>query len=194
MQITAIVFLFLRSFFILLLLLLSIFLSGFIQPFPRLKIYQDQPDHYSFRYPKPWRSLPVATGVDVAFADPGSRVDHVSIVISRIDSNPNLLALGSAQEVAQTLLQTTVAPPGSNVEARLITATYRWQQEQAFLDMEFTVRLTSGPSAWRNRHHLISITTHQDHLLSLDASALEAHWPHLAALYAQVIQSFQILG
>lgn len=126
----------------------------------------------------------------VAYGPPGSTgEENVSIIAAPIQAGFRLEELGSAEEVGQRFLSTTIAPRGMGLEAQLLSATQR-QDEQGtvYYTIEYTVK-----SSKFYRHNLSVYGTRGGLLYTLNVQCPQDKFETEASLLRPITDSFKIL-
>ena len=147
----------------------------------------DPPPVSSTRSARPRRQT---SGPTVGFGPPGSSgEDNVSVVVAPVQKMYRLEDMGTPKEVAQQVLENTVAPPTSNKIARLIDAQKRRDSGTTYYTMEFVVERPGSFS----RHNVAVYGVLNGYLYTLNAQSKESSWnPEKAALYRKIAETFRI--
>ncbi|OKH38102.1 photosystem II oxygen evolving complex protein PsbP [[Phormidium ambiguum] IAM M-71] len=177
----------LKRIVVLLLVGLTITLSGCVSATGGLKSYIDTSEGYQFLYPNGWIQVQVSNGPDVVFHDLIEETENVSVVISPVASGKTLQDLGSPGEVGYKLSKSAIAPPGSGREAELINAEAREGGGKTYYLLEYAVKLPN-----KERHNLASVVINQGKLYTFNASTTEKRWQKIKNQFQQVVDSFQV--
>jgi len=153
-----------------------------------LNSFQSPDGRYAFLYPTGWSRVQVSGGPQVVFHDLINSDETLSLVISQVDAEDDLNALGSAVAVGERLRRTAIAPEGSGRQATLVEAREREQQGHTFYDLEYSVHLSD-----RDRHELATVVVDRGRLYTFAASTNEVRWEKVKGLFDQVIRSFNLL-
>ncbi|CAL5226947.1 g9831 [Coccomyxa viridis] len=180
----------------------------------------DTQNGYEFRYPSRWLAdqqlyrraaerIEQRTGLDppsaarsrqkrrqvseptAAFGPPGSTgEENVSVIVAPIGQSFRLQDLGDASSAAQRFLSTTVAPEGSDKQARLLKASERLDESgELYYTCEFTVQ---SPKFFR--HNLSVYAVRNGLLYTLNGQCREERWEQLKDDMEVSARSFHILG
>lgn len=171
----------------LLLVGLTITLTGCVSATSGLKSYIDASEGYQFLYPNGWIQVQVSNGPDVVFHDLIEETENVSVVISPVASGKTLQDLGSPGEVGYKLSKSAIAPPESGREAELINAEAREGGGKTYYLLEYAVKLPN-----KERHNLASVVINQGKLYTFNASTTEKRWQKIKNQFQQVVDSFQV--
>jgi photosystem II oxygen-evolving enhancer protein 2 len=153
-----------------------------------LNSYQSPDGRYAFLYPTGWTRVQVSGGPQVVFHDLINSDETLSLVISPVDADDDLEALGSAVAVGERLRRTAIAPEGSGRDATLVEARERDEAGHTFYDLEYSVHLAD-----RDRHELATVVVDRGRLYTFAASTNEVRWSKVKGLFGEVIQSFTLL-
>ena len=93
-----------------LLVVLSLTLTGCVSKVTGLKSYVDTGDGYQFLYPNGWLPIAVSNGPDVVFRDLIQQTENVSVVISPVAKDKTLADLGTPTDVGYKLSKSAIAP------------------------------------------------------------------------------------
>lgn len=171
----------------LLLIVLTVALSGCVSATGGLKSYIDTSDGYQFLYPNGWIPVQVSSGPDVVFHDLIEDTENVSVVISQVASGKTLQELGSPGEVGYKLSKSAIAPTGSGREAELVNAEAREGSGKTYYLLEYAVKLPN-----QERHNLASVVISHGKLYTFNASTTEKRWKSVKNQFQQVVDSFQV--
>ncbi len=177
----------LKRFLALVLVVMSLSLSGCVSAVSGLKSYVDSVDGYQFLYPNGWVQTQVGKGLDVVFHDLIETTENLSVVINPISEKKSLADLGTPTDVGYRLGKTVIAPPGSDRQAELVTAESREMGDKTYYLLEYTVKLPT-----RERHNLASVAISRGKLFTFNASAPEARWPKVKETLQKVVESFSV--
>jgi len=172
---------------VVIIMLLSLTLSGCVSGVSGLKPYVDSTDGYQFLYPNGWIPVKVSNGPDIVFRDLIQETENVSVVVSPVASDKTLADLGSPSEVGQRLAQRVIAPPDSGREAELVAAASRQSGPKTYYNLEYSIKLGN-----RERHNLASVAVSRGKLYTLSVSAPEQRWPRVHDEFEKVINSFSV--
>lgn len=126
----------------------------------------------------------------VAYGPPGSTgEENVSIIAAPIQSGFRLQGLGSAEKAGQRFLSTTIAPPGSGLEAQLLSATERLdEQGTLYYTIEYTVK-----SPKFHRHNSSVYGIRGGLLYTLNVQCPQDKFEAEASVLRPITDSFNIL-
>ena len=153
-----------------------------------LNSFKSPDGRYAFLYPTGWTRGAVTGGPAGAFHDLINSDETVSLVVSDVDADDDLQALGSAVAVGERLRREVIAPDGSGRDAELVEARERESEGHVFYDLEYSVHLQD-----RDRHELATVVVDRGRLYTLATSTNEARWPKVKGLFESVISSFTLL-
>lgn len=171
------------------LVVLSLNLSGCVSAVNGMKSYLDDLDGYQFLYPNGWLPVKVSNGPDVVFHDLIETSENVSVVISPTPGKKTLTDLGTPTDVGYRLGKNVIAPPNSGREAELVNAESRQVGDKTYYTLEYTVRL---PNQQRERHNLASAVVSRGKLYTFNASTPESRWPKMENLMKLAVSSFTV--
>lgn len=172
-----------------LLVILTLAMSGCVSGVSGLKSYVDTSDGYQFLYPNGWVPVKVANGPDVVFRDLIEETENVSVVISPVESGKTLADLGSPGEVGYKLSKSAIAPPGSGRQAELVNAEAREGGGKTYYFLEYAVKLPN-----QERHNLATVVVNRGKLYTANVSSTEKRWEKVRNQFQQIIDSFQVLN
>lgn len=97
--------------------------------------------------------------------------------------------MGTAQQAAQSLLDTTIAPEGSGKQANLLSATSEARGALLYFTMEYTV----STARWA-RHNIavFVVGPSNDELYTFNAQASQAEWASLEERFRTMTTSFRL--
>ncbi|WP_019499526.1 photosystem II reaction center PsbP [Pseudanabaena sp. PCC 6802] len=170
------------------LMMLTIGLSGCVSSTNGLVPFVDSKDGYSFLYPNGWLQTSLKNGPDVIFHDIIEQAENVSVVISKLSSVKDLGEIGSASDVGLKVKQKVIAASGSGREAELINAELRDVNGKDYYLLEYAVRRATGEL----RHDLVNVTTNRGNLYTLSVSTSENRWPKVKDMFYKVATSFSV--
>ncbi len=168
----------------LVLVVLSISLSGCVATAVGLKSFVDTADGYEFLYPNGWVPVKVNTGPDVVFHDLIQETENVSVMINPVSGNKTLADLGTPTEVGYKLSKRI---PNSDREAELVNAEERTVGNTTYYILEYLVKLPN-----QVRHDLASVAVSHGKLYSLNTSTTSDRWDKLEQQFHQVVNSFTV--
>jgi photosystem II oxygen-evolving enhancer protein 2 len=181
----------LRSFTIVLVLVLSIVLSSCSTGVGSLKSYVNASKGYEFLYPNGWVPVEVrnaSEGVDIVFRDIIERSENLSVIISQIPENKDLKDLGTASEVGYRFLKTVNQNPDSDRVADLIRAESKQTDGQTYYLLEYEVELPDR----QKRHDLASVVTSNGKLFTFNLSTSATRWDTVKNTFEVVAKSFSV--
>jgi photosystem II oxygen-evolving enhancer protein 2 len=153
-----------------------------------LQSFQSPDGRYAFLYPTGWNRVQVSGGPQVVFHDLINSDETLSLVISEVTPESELMSLGSPVAVGETLRRNVIAPAGSGRAAELVQAEERQQGGRTFYDLEYAVHLQD-----RDRHELATVVVDRGRLYTFAASTNESRWTKVKDLFQQVVTSFNLL-
>ncbi|WP_250125464.1 photosystem II reaction center PsbP [Chroococcidiopsis sp. CCMEE 29] len=171
-----------------LLVVLSLSLTGCVSATSGLNGYVDSIDGYEFLYPNGWLQVKVSGGPDVVFHDLIETTENVSVVISSVPAGKTLAELGTPGEVGYKLGKSAIAPPDSGREAELVNAEKLESGGKTYYLLEYVVKLANQ----QERHNLASVAISRGKLFTFNASTPEKRWPKVHQVFEQVVKSFSI--
>lgn len=171
-----------------LLVILSLSLTGCVSPGAGLKSFVDSTDGYQFLYPNGWLPVKVSNGPDVVLHDLIETSENVSVVISPVPEGKTLAELGTPGEVGYKLGKNAIAPPDSGREAELVNAGTLESGGKKYYVLEYAVKLANQ----QERHNLASVAVSRGKLFTFNASAPEKRWPKVRQTFEQVVNSFSV--
>lgn len=169
-----------------LLVVLSLSLTGCVSKVVGLKSYVDTGDGYQFLYPNGWLPIAVANGPDVVFRDLIQQTENVSVVISPVTGNKTLADLGTPTDVGYKLSKNALATD-SGREAELVNAESRESRSKSYYLLEYAVKLPN-----QQRHNLASVAVSRGKLFTLNISTTEERWPKVKEAFEKVVKSFSV--
>jgi len=170
-----------------LLVVLSLSLTGCVSKVVGLKSYVDTGDGYQFLYPNGWLPIAVANGPDIVFRDLIQQTENVSVVISPVAGNKTLADLGTPTDVGYKLSKNAIAPADSGREAELLNAEARESRSKSYYLLEYAVKLPN-----QQRHNLASVAISRGKLFTLNISTTEERWPKVKESFEKVVKSFSV--
>ncbi|HSF73694.1 MULTISPECIES: photosystem II reaction center PsbP [unclassified Microcoleus] len=170
-----------------LLVVLSLTLTGCVSKVTGLKSYVDTGDGYQFLYPNGWLPIAVSNGPDVVFRDLIQQTENVSVVISPVAKDKTLADLGSPTDVGYKLSKSAIAPADSGREAELVNAEARESRSKSYYILEYAVKLPN-----QERHNLASVAVSRGKLFTLNVSTTEERWPKVKEAFEKVVKSFSV--
>lgn len=170
-----------------LLVVLSLTLTGCVAGAVGLKSYIDSNDGYQFLYPNGWIPYNTSNGPDVVFHDLIEQSENVSVVISPVESGKTLSDLGTPGEVGYKLSKSAIAPPGSGREAELVNAEAREGGAKTYYLLEYAIKLPN-----QLRHNLASVVVSRGKLYTFSASTTEKRWEKVKNQLQQIVDSFSV--
>ena len=177
-----------KQFVAILLVALTLSLSGCATVASGLKSYVDSTDGYEFLYPNGWLPVKVSSGPDVVLHDLIQTTENVSVVISPVAQGKTLAELGTPGEVGYKLSKSAIAPPDSGREAELVNAGTLESGGKKYYILEYEVKLPNQ----QERHNLASVAISRGKLFTFNASAPEKRWPKVRQVFEQVVNSFSV--
>lgn len=192
---------------VILLVVLSLSMTGCASATSGLKSYVDSTDGYQFLYPNGWLPIKVSSGPDVVFHDLIETSENVSVVISLVPEGKTLADLGTPGEVGyklsknalarsggfssqskRPLAPSPIAPPDSGRKTELVNAEVREKSAKTYYILEYAVKLPSQ----QKRHNIASVAVSHGKLFTFNASTPEKHWYKVRRLLEQVVNSFSV--
>lgn len=171
-----------------LLVVLSLSLSGCASAVSGLKSYVDSTDGYEFFYPNGWLPVKVLDGPDVVLHDLIETTENVSVVISPVPEGKTLAELGTPGEIGYKLGKSAIAPADSGREAELVAAGELQRLGKTYYLLEYAVKLPSG----QQRHNLASVAISRGKLFTFNASTPEQRWQKVHNVFEAVVKSFTV--
>ncbi|MEG3897560.1 MULTISPECIES: photosystem II reaction center PsbP [unclassified Microcoleus] len=177
-----------------LLVVLSLTLTGCVSKVTGLKSYVDTGDGYQFLYPNGWLPIAVSNGPDVVFRDLIQQTENVSVVISPVAGDKTLADLGTPTDVGYKLSKSALAKPSKRIaptdsgrEAELVNAEARESRSKNYYILEYAVKLPN-----QERHNLASVAISRGKLFTLNVSTTEERWPKVKEAFEKVVKSFSV--
>ncbi len=171
-----------------LLVVMSLTLTGCVSKVVGLKSHIDTGDGYQFLYPNGWLPIAVPNGPDVVFRDLIQQTENVSVVISPVSGDKTLADLGTPSEVGYKLSKNAIAPADSGREAELVNAEARESRSKNYYLLEYAVKLPNQ----QQRHNLASVAISRGKLFTLNISTTEERWPKVKEAFEKVVRSFSV--
>ncbi|MEG3938188.1 MULTISPECIES: photosystem II reaction center PsbP [unclassified Microcoleus] len=171
----------------LLLVVLSLTLTGCVSQVTGLKSHIDTGDGYQFLYPNGWLPIAVSNGPDVVFRDLIQQTENVSVVISPVAKGKTLADLGTPTEVGYKLSKNSLVSTDSGREAELISAEARESRSKSYYILEYAVKLPN-----QERHNLASVAVSRGKLFTINVSTTEERWPKVKEAFEKVVKSFSV--
>lgn len=123
----------------------------------------------------------------------GNGEDNISVVAAPIMPGFSITGLGDPSAAAQSFLDSTIAPPGSDKNALLLNSGSRKTKNGDIVYwFEFTVEKTTGSSRWK-RHNVAVIGSRDNALYTFNAQCSESRWEALKAKYLDAANSFNMI-
>ena len=170
-----------------LLVVISLTLTGCVSQVIGLKSHIDTGDGYQFLYPNGWLPIAVSNGPDVVFRDLIQQTENVSVVISPVAEGKTLADLGTPTEVGYKLSKNAIAPTDSGREAELVSAEARESRSKSYYILEYAVKLPN-----QERHNLASVAISRGKLFTINVSTTEERWPKVKEAFEKVVKSFSV--
>ncbi|XP_075668117.1 psbP-like protein 1, chloroplastic isoform X1 [Castanea sativa] len=145
----------------------------------------DKKDGYSFVYPFGWQEV-VVEGQDKVFKDVIEPLETVSVNVIPT-SKQDIRELGSAQEIAETLIKKVLAPPSQ--KTKLIEAAEHDVDGKAYYTFEF---IAKAPNY--TRHALSTVSIGNGKFYTLTTGANERRWEKMKDKLHMIIDSFQLFN
>ncbi len=171
-----------------LLVVLTLSLTGCASAVSGLKSYVDSIDGYEFLYPNGWLPVKVSDGPDVVLHDLIETTENVSVVISPVPEDKTLAELGTPGDVGYKLGKSAIAPPNSGREAELVSAGQIENQGNTYYLLEYEVKLPNQ----QQRHNLASVAVSRGKLFTFNASTPEQRWQKVQRVFEEVVKSFKV--
>jgi len=171
-----------------LLVVLTLSLTGCASAVSGLKSCVDSIDGYEFLYPNGWLPVKVSDGPDVVLHDLIETTENVSVVISPVPEDKTLAELGTPGDVGYKLGKSAIAPPNSGREAELVSAGQIENQGNTYYLLEYAVKLPNQ----QQRHNLASVAVSRGKLFTFNASTPEQRWQKVKRVFEEVVKSFKV--
>lgn len=171
-----------------LLVVLSLSLTGCASAASGLKSYVDSVDGYQFFYPNGWIPVQVSDGIDIVFHDLIETTENVSVAISPVPTGKTLAELGTPTEVGYKLGKKAIAPPDSGREAELVNASKLEAGGKIYYILEYAVKLPNQ----QQRHNLASVAVSRGKLFTFNASVPEQRWAKMQKVFKLIVNSFSV--
>lgn len=172
-----------------LLVVLSLSLTGCASVASGLKPYVDSIDGYEFLYPIGWLEVKVSGGgPDVVLHDLIEATENVSVVVSPVSQGKTLAELGTPTDVGYKLGKSAIAPPDSGREAELVSTGKLERNGNTYYLLEYAVKLPEG----QQRHNLASVAVSRGKLFTFNASTPEKRWSKVQRMLETVVKSFNV--
>jgi len=172
--------------FLLLMVVLSVALSGCVSANSGLLLYSDSKDGYHFLYPNGWQETRTVTktkGLDVLFHDIIEPSENVSVVIGKLETVKDLHEIGNASDVGLRIQQKIIMGKGE-----LLSANEKEVNGKTYYQLEYAVERSNGEL----RHDLVAVTTGRGKLYTLSVSARAGRWQKVKDLFHRVVDSFVV--
>ncbi|MEC4891697.1 MAG: photosystem II reaction center PsbP [Oscillatoria sp. PMC 1051.18] len=182
----------LKSFFVSVLIILSLCLYGCSTGVTGLQSYVDSVQGYEFLYPNGWVQVEVknsSEGVDAIFRDIVERTENLSVVISSIREGESLEDLGTPSEVGYRFLKKANQEARNTRKTEFISADSQTDKNnQTYYILEYEVELPNG----QERHNLASIAVSHGKLFTFNLSTREPRWTKVENLFKTAVSSFRV--
>jgi photosystem II oxygen-evolving enhancer protein 2 len=123
----------------------------------------------------------------VVFHDLIHTDETLSLLVSPVTPAIEAAAEAGARAVGERLINTAIAPAGSDRSAELLKARERQAEGRTFYDLEYLVQLSD-----RKRHELATVVADRGRLYTLSTSTNDLRWNKVEGLFEQVIGSFNL--
>ncbi|ACB50155.1 photosystem II oxygen evolving complex protein PsbP, 23 kD extrinsic protein [Crocosphaera subtropica ATCC 51142] len=156
-----------------------------------LQSYVDSADGYQFLYPNGWVGVDVkqsSQGVDVIFRDLIEPTENLSVIVSDVDEEKTLTALGTPTEVGYYLLKQMNNNKNNGRKVDLINAESREVEGKTYYNLEYEVTLPNQDQ----RHNLASIAVSRGKLFTFNLSTLQKRWDKVKDLFETSVNSFSV--
>lgn len=173
------------------LIILSVSLFGCSIGVSGLQSHVDVSDGYEFLYPNGWVGVDVKTapeGIDVAYQDLIDPNEKLSVIISDINQDKNLEDLGTPLEVGERFMQKVNNNANSNLEAELINAELRENNDKNYYILEYLVKLPNNQA----KHNVASVVIRNGKLFTFNISTSEYHWNSVKKQFITAAKSFSV--
>jgi len=169
-------------------LLLSLSITGCVSTGAGLQSYVDSTDGYQFLYPNGWVPVEVKNGPDVVFRDLIEYSENLSVVISSVPEDKTLTDLGTPTDFGYRLSKNAIAPADSGRQAELANAEEMLKDGRTYYLLEYAVTLNNQ----QQRHDLASVAISHGKLYSFNLSTTERRWQKGKSMFEQVVKSFGV--
>ena len=146
-----------------------------------LEPFKSQDGRYGFLFPTGWTRVSVDNGPEVVYHDLINSDETLSLVISKLENEVDLDALGGADAVGERLF----GENDSKNPIQLIEANEREVDDHKFYDLEYSVNLEG-----KTRHEFATVVVDRSYLYTLAASSSEKRWSKMQDIYKRVVSSF----
>lgn len=170
------------------LVVLSLNLTGCASVASGLKPYVDSIDGYEFLYPTGWLEVKVSGGPDVVLHDLIEATENVSVVVSPVAQGKTLAELGTPTDVGYKLGKSAIAPADSGREAELVGAGKVERKGNTYYLLEYAVKLPNQ----QQRHNLASVAISRGKLFTFNASTPQKRWSKMQQVLEIVVKSFKV--
>ncbi|MDJ0600195.1 MAG: photosystem II reaction center PsbP [Crocosphaera sp.] len=156
-----------------------------------LQSYVDAADGYQFLYPSGWVGVDVkqsSQGVDVIFRDLIEPSENLSVIVSDVDEEKTLTALGTPTEVGYYLLKQMNNNAENGRKVDLINAELREVEGKTYYNLEYEVTLPNQ----QKRHNLASIAVSRGKLFTFNLSTVQKRWNKVKDLFETSVNSFSV--
>lgn len=149
------------------------------------QVVLDKFDNYQFLYPFGWQEVSVK-GQDIVYKDVIEPLESVAVNI--IDTNKSdVHELGSAEEVAKTLVGKVLASPSQKTQ--LLEAKENIKNGKTYYTFEFLAKASTY-----TRHAIGTVTIANGKFFTLTTGANERRWGKMQDKLKTVAESFAILN
>jgi len=135
------------------------------------------------------RRRQVAEPVSAYGPPAGSGEENVSVIVAPILPGFSLAQMGDAAGAGQSLLDTTIAPPGSEKKATLLNAREEVKNGELYYVLEYTVETPR----WA-RHNFAVFVSRDDTLYTFNSQASRDQWDKFQPQFSQMVDSFALLS
>ena len=170
------------------LIVLSLSLTGCVSAISGLQAYVDSIDGYEFLYPNGWVEVKVPNGPDVVLHDLIETTENVSVVVSSVSEGKTLADLGTPTDIGYKLGKNAIAPPESGREAELVSAGKQENNAKTYYLLEYIVKIPNQ----QQRHNLASVAISRGKLFTFNASTPEKRWSKMQQVLEIVVKSFKV--
>ena len=180
-----------KSFFIILLVIVTFSLTACVSPLSGLKSYVSAEKGYEFLYPNGWVPMELDKNnkkVDLVFRDIIERSENLSVIVSKIPDNKTFADLGTPTEVGYRFFQELNDDPNSGRKVELVNAQSREVKGNTYYTLEYEVELSDN----QKRHDLASIAISRGKLYTFNLSVPENRWDKVKDSFNIIAKSFLV--
>jgi photosystem II oxygen-evolving enhancer protein 2 len=180
-----------KTWFLSILIILSVTIYGCASPVSGLKSFADVADGYKFLYPNGWIPVDIegkSAGVDTVLRDLIERSENLSVIISDVPANKKLQDLGTPSDVGYRFLKKVNQNSNSDRQTDFLRAESREVNGKTYYILEYQVQNANAPE----RHNLASVAVNRGKLYTFNISTEENRWDKVKDVFEVAVKSFTL--